>query len=104
VLRYILVKFQYDYLIYVFGFLHVSQFYKVLAKILLPNFLLNVHHFSYFTNRFGIILPSLVSGTIYFASLFIYIDSLRFIFMISISDFYAARSQEPRFMLHKLVR
>jgi hypothetical protein len=36
VLRYILVKFRYDKLIYVFSFLRSSQFYASLAKNLFP--------------------------------------------------------------------
>ncbi len=63
--------------------------------------LLNVLHLSYFTIRFGIILLSLLSDTRYFAWFLICVGSLRGIFMISIADLFAARSQEPKFMLHK---
>ncbi len=65
--------------------------------------LFDVHHFSYFTSRFDIILLSLVPDTRYFAWFIIYLDSLLVIFMISIADLSAARSQEPKFMLHKFV-
>jgi hypothetical protein len=65
--------------------------------------LLNLHHFAYFTIRFDIILLSLLSDTRYFAWFLIYMDSLCVIFMISIADLSAARSQEPKFMLHKSI-
>jgi hypothetical protein len=65
--------------------------------------LFDVHHFSYFTSRFDIILLSLVPDTRYFAWFIIYLDSLLVIFMISIADLSAARSQEPKFMLHKFI-
>jgi hypothetical protein len=64
--------------------------------------LLYVHHLSYFTIRFGIILLSLLSGTRNFARVFICMDLLRLIFMISIADLSAARPQEPKFMLYTL--
>ncbi len=63
--------------------------------------LFNVHYFSYFTIRFGIILLSLLSDTRYLTRVFICMDFLFVIFMISIADLSAARSQEPKFMLHK---
>ncbi len=65
--------------------------------------LLNVHLFPYFTSRFSIILLSLVPDTRYFAWFIIYMDSLRFIFMISIADWSTARSKEPKFKLYKII-
>ncbi len=45
----------------------------------------------------------LVPDTRYVAWLIVYMDSLRFIFMISIADLSAAKSQEPKFMLHNSI-
>jgi len=42
--------------------------------------LFDVHHFSYFTSRFDIILLSLVPDTRYFAWFIIYLDSSLVIF------------------------
>ncbi len=69
-----LVKLWYDKSIYVFDFLYISWFYKVLAKIYFRMSCLNFNHFSYFTTRFGVILLILVSDTRYSARFFIFMD------------------------------
>ena len=58
-----LVKLRYNESICVFDFMHISWFYKVLAQIYFRTSCLNLHHFSYFTTRFGVILLSLLSDT-----------------------------------------
>jgi len=58
-----LVKLRYNESIYVFDFMHISWFHKVLAQIYFRTSCLNLHHFSYFTTHFGVILLSLLSDT-----------------------------------------
>ncbi len=65
--------------------------------------LLNLPHFAYFTTPYDIISLRLVLDLDIFAWLIIYMDSLRFIFMISTADLSVARSQEPKFMLHNSI-
>jgi hypothetical protein len=66
-----LVKLRY---IYVFDFMHISWSYKVLAQIYFRTSCLNLHHFSYFTARFGVILLGLLSDTRNFSRFFIFME------------------------------